>query len=262
MDADGNGSMCFEQYVGTGNQDLYYYGYVEDAWLLPTVAITLTPVGPPIIIPATGGNFSFTGNLLNESDSATVADIWTEVIMPNGSPYGPIINVSDIGLPGGGSRTRIFQQFVPASAPAGDYFYVGYAGIYPNGIASSDTFAFTKLGIEIRDSGSGEWSYSGELFTTSDETFITHNSPLITSVSPNPFNPMTAISYQLAAYSYVRLQVYDTAGRLVATLVDGRREAGMNSALFDGSGLASGLYFARLQADGYAPAIQKLLLVK
>jgi len=78
---------------------------------------------------------------------------------------------------------------------------------------------------------------------------------------PNPFNPSTALSYQLSANSYVTLKVYDTAGRLVATLVDGWRKAGRHEATFDGSKLPSGIYLYTLSADEHT-ATGKIVLLK
>ena len=78
---------------------------------------------------------------------------------------------------------------------------------------------------------------------------------------PNPFNPTTALSYQLTADSYVELTVYDIAGREVGSLVDGYQPAGYYEVAFDGSALASGVYFARLTAGDFKQ-VQKLLLIK
>jgi hypothetical protein len=78
---------------------------------------------------------------------------------------------------------------------------------------------------------------------------------------PNPFNPTTVISYQLAAFSHVRLKVYDTAGKLVTTLVEGQQEMGTHTATFNGSSLASGVYLIRLQAGKFT-ATRKLILLK
>jgi hypothetical protein len=79
--------------------------------------------------------------------------------------------------------------------------------------------------------------------------------------SPNPFNPTTSISYELPAASFVTLRVYDIAGHLVTTLIEGREEPGPHRATFDGSGLASGIYLAKLQAGTFTQT-QKLVLLK
>jgi hypothetical protein len=83
---------------------------------------------------------------------------------------------------------------------------------------------------------------------------------------PNPFNPVTAINYDLHTASRVSLKVYDTAGREVRELVNGWREAGSHQTIFDGSDLPSGVYLLRLEASGLRqPRLQevrKLILLK
>jgi len=69
---------------------------------------------------------------------------------------------------------------------------------------------------------------------------------------PNPFNPKTVISAQWSVTSAISLIVYDVLGRIVAILADGRYPAGRYSFSFDGTGLASGLYFYRMRAGTYA----------
>jgi hypothetical protein len=64
---------------------------------------------------------------------------------------------------------------------------------------------------------------------------------------PNPFNPETSIQYSVGSESMVRLTVYDLLGNQVAELVHEQQPAGQYTAVFDGSGLASGMYFYRLQ---------------
>ncbi|MDW8018912.1 MAG: S8 family serine peptidase [Chloroherpetonaceae bacterium] len=78
---------------------------------------------------------------------------------------------------------------------------------------------------------------------------------------PNPFNPTTVISYQLPVASTVSLKVYDMLGREVATLFSGRQAAGRYQATFNASGLASGMYFYRLQAGSYVET-KKMMLLK
>jgi hypothetical protein len=83
---------------------------------------------------------------------------------------------------------------------------------------------------------------------------------------PNPFNPSTTIGYTLAAAERVRLTVFDTAGRRVRLLVDATESTGPHSVEFDGrddagSGLASGVYFYRLEA-GNVTRTRKMVLLK
>ncbi len=78
---------------------------------------------------------------------------------------------------------------------------------------------------------------------------------------PNPFNPSTTVSFELRAASFVSLRVYDTAGRLVTTLVNGWREAGLHQVTFAGSDLTTGVYLYRLTAGEYQ-ASGKLVLLK
>jgi hypothetical protein len=78
---------------------------------------------------------------------------------------------------------------------------------------------------------------------------------------PNPFGGQTVITYTLAETSPVRIDVYDVAGRRVATLVDGPREAGRHTATWDASGLAAGVYLYRIQA-GAQTATRRALLTR
>ena len=79
---------------------------------------------------------------------------------------------------------------------------------------------------------------------------------------PNPFNPSTAISFQLSAVSEVTLKIYNVLGQEVATLIHSREmDEGMHEVQFDASGLTSGVYFYRLQAEEFS-ATKKLLLMK
>jgi hypothetical protein len=87
---------------------------------------------------------------------------------------------------------------------------------------------------------------------------------------PNPFNPSTVISYQLSVVSFVNLDIYDTTGRLISTLLHHVwREVGAYEVTFDGSGLVSGVYIYRLttsqvSASGATPTIVsgKMALLK
>ncbi len=81
------------------------------------------------------------------------------------------------------------------------------------------------------------------------------------SPAPNPFNPTTTFSFTLSETSNVTLAVYDINGRLVSTLVDGHRNAGSYVIVFDGAGLASGVYVYHLDA-GENQITGKMVLMK
>ncbi len=78
---------------------------------------------------------------------------------------------------------------------------------------------------------------------------------------PNPFNSTTVIPFSLASTVNVKLAVYDLSGRMVATLVEGRVEAGSHSVSFEAGKLATGVYLYRLDAGPYS-SIRKVIVVK
>ncbi|RPH94568.1 T9SS C-terminal target domain-containing protein, partial [candidate division KSB1 bacterium] len=78
---------------------------------------------------------------------------------------------------------------------------------------------------------------------------------------PNPFNATTTIVYDLARTGFITLRVFDLQGREVAVLKDGFVEAGSHRVMFDGNGLASGIYFMRLDAGGITQT-RKLMLLR
>ena len=68
---------------------------------------------------------------------------------------------------------------------------------------------------------------------------------------PNPFNPSTSITFSLAKASHVTLTVYDAIGRQVAVLAEGQYAAGRHTAQWNAAGRSSGVYFCRLQGEGF-----------
>ncbi len=78
---------------------------------------------------------------------------------------------------------------------------------------------------------------------------------------PNPFNPSTFIRYQLTQRNHVAIKIFDILGRVVTTLVDRSQPAGDYTVFFDASGLASGVYFYRLEAGSFV-SVKKMVLLK
>jgi hypothetical protein len=70
--------------------------------------------------------------------------------------------------------------------------------------------------------------------------------------APNPIASSASMPYALPEAADVRIEVLDLLGRRVATVLDGRVEAGVHSSRFDASGLAAGVYVVRMQAGDFA----------
>jgi hypothetical protein len=263
---------CVQQISGEGYVIAGYTGVYPayDVYLIclepeggnPEVSISLTPLVTPIQIPATGGSFDFNIMVTNNEVTPVTFSAWTDVTLPNSAIYGPILGPVELTLSAGASIDRDRTQAVPANAPAGMYTYNAYVGDNLGIIWEDDYFEFEKLtvgdGFPI-----GDWASYGEEFGNigGGSTPALRSEYTLMSTHPNPFNPSTVISYQLAAISQVNLAVYDIAGKKVAELVDGWRNPGLHEVTFDATALASGVYLYRLDA-GEFQAQGKMLLVK
>jgi len=88
--------------------------------------------------------------------------------------------------------------------------------------------------------------------------------PLVYKLSqnyPNPFNPTTTIEFSIPKANNVRLVLLNVMGEVVKEIASGNYEAGNHRVTLDGSSLATGVYFCRLEAGNFAD-IKKLVLMK
>ncbi len=79
--------------------------------------------------------------------------------------------------------------------------------------------------------------------------------------SPNPFNPVTTISFSIPMEGHVRLAVFDMLGREVAVLENSIKTSGFYQRAFDASSLSSGIYLYRLQTPNFT-AVRKMVVAK
>ena len=77
---------------------------------------------------------------------------------------------------------------------------------------------------------------------------------------PNPFNPGTKIDYEIPEEGRVSIKVYDILGRLVRTLIEEDKKPGIYTLKFDGTNLASGIYFYQLKVNTYTSTKKFILL--
>jgi len=83
---------------------------------------------------------------------------------------------------------------------------------------------------------------------------------------PNPFNPITLITYYLPKSMHVELVIYNVRGQEITTLVNDQREAGYNTTIWNGvdnqgRNVGSGVYLYKLTVDNYID-VRKMVLVR
>ena len=120
------------------------------------------------------------------------------------------------------------------------------------------------LGGTTRSLGAGNsdfWLVRTGPEPSAAEPFILHPSSFTLSTFPNPFNATTTIAYDLPRAGHISLRVFDVLGREVAVVSDGFVEAGSHRAMFEGSAMASGIYFVRLNAGEFSRT-KKMMLLK
>ena len=124
-----------------------------------------------------------------------------------------------------------------------------------------------SLEIEVMSDGCAYWTQS-RAFTGTRELADVALEYELDQNYPNPFNPTTEIRYQISELSNVSLKVYDVLGREVRTLVNRKKGPGTYEVRFDASGLASGVYFYRIEAmlingeQQRIAKVKKLMLIK
>jgi len=82
---------------------------------------------------------------------------------------------------------------------------------------------------------------------------------------PNPFNPSTSIKFDMKAKGLVTLKVYNVAGQLVRTLVNGTKDAGSYTITWDGKNdrggaVASGIYFYKMETKDFSQTKKMVML--
>ena len=78
---------------------------------------------------------------------------------------------------------------------------------------------------------------------------------------PNPFNPVTKISYKIDREGYVSLKVYNLVGQVIRVMVDESQEPGKYSVVFDASDFSTGVYLYKLEVNDFT-SVKRMTLIK
>jgi len=166
----------------------------------------------------------------------------------------------------GGSTSYDWQTFEPDTvvyAPAGGSAFVYFSVYAP--IFNADTVntisytVFSHLDTTVTVTGSFDLFMS--ITEVDPDISVLPGSFALFQNYPNPFNPTTTFAYHLATSSAVRLEVFDVLGRVVDSRDLGWLSAGPGQVEFDGSYLASGVYFYRLSTAS-GSLTKKMILLK
>jgi len=107
----------------------------------------------------------------------------------------------------------------------------------------------------------GFW-YAGSVLTgTQGSLILVPGSYWLSQNYPNPFNPQTTFRFSVPRSIHVTIRVFDVLGRTVKTIVDQELTPGCHTAVLDAGGLSSGVYFCRMEAEGFVKT-RKLVLLK
>jgi hypothetical protein len=144
-------------------------------------------------------------------------------------------------IPGHGTSTTGYSyQYADKSVPAGNQYYRLKQVDLDNAVHYSDPVMLSTTGVA-------------------------ESAPIVFALSqnyPNPFNPSTQFRFSVAKTGFTTLVIYNAIGQEVSRIFNGPTEAGKYyTARLDGTGLASGVYFARLQS-GIEAQMKKIVLMK
>jgi subtilisin-like proprotein convertase family protein len=187
------------------------------------------------------------------------------------SPYGTeVILSAKHGSSGDNYINTIFNDSATTPIASGTAPFTGTFN--PDNALSAftgqDSYGWWRL--RVTDNANGDTGHIGQycvqIFAGSVITGINNVSKiptvyLLNQNYPNPFNPVTKINFEIPKQGLVSLRVYDVLGREVKSLINEVKAPGTYSVDFNGTDLSSGVYFYRLESNGFSD-IKKMMLIK
>ena len=141
-----------------------------------------------------------------------------------------------------------------------------YEGTTTADASGNFTWSGTATGPNVTATatdGDGNTSEFSTPVVTGIEATPTGSVPKVFSLNqnyPNPFNPKTVIHFALKEPCRAVLNVYDLRGRIVSEIIDAKYQPGEYEVFFDATGLASGIYFYKIETEHFK-AVRKMVLL-
>jgi len=226
--------------VLNGNTYMYHVTTEYSAGIsIPTETVTaiLYNIQPPENLTLSLDNLAV--SLVWEPPSS-VDGLLSYLVFRRFSAYGDFSQISQL------TDSDILSYTDHPDLTDGNTFYYYVTAVYPNGESGASNIVDTE--------------------SLSDSNVVSLTVTKLSGNYPNPFNPSTAIAFDLALEGRVILEIYNNKGQLVKKLVDGVLGVGSHRAVWDGHdsrgrAVSSGIYFYRMVTNDFI-SVKKMMLLK
>jgi len=263
-----NDSFVEQDYIKSQTQDATYY----DGYGFYGSLVTMDPLSGYLVKVANDGSFNYSSGSLASFINDTNEDLYYKQYEFNGSIRASVnienvsIDTEDIlyAYSNGELRGKVSPSEFPLT---GDLVFS--LMVYGNNSNNE------KLNFELYDNETGRYyALEQELFFGKDMIIADAYNPFdfrefsvlpsefkLLPAYPNPFNPMTNISFVMEHENNIKLSIYDIRGREVEILVNGLQGSGEHTLIWDASDFASGIYYIHIAAGNHVET-QKIMLIK
>jgi len=268
-----NATVTFEYGLTTA------YGEIATADQSPVVGNSFTSVSAAIT--SLTGNTTYHYRLVAQNGSGTTNGSDKTFFTGAAAPTAITGNVTEIGstiatlngtvIANNAATTVTFEYGLDASygrsAEADPNLVSGSTNTDVNSILTGLVHSTTYYYRIVAVNSAGTTNGADETFMTSDPTSteqVIISLPTEYSLSqnyPNPFNPSTTIEFSLPTPEFVKLKLYHILGKAVVELISHNLPAGVHQYQFDGSSLASGIYYYQVIAGEYRE-VKKMILLR
>jgi hypothetical protein len=216
------------------------------------------------VVPSVNGDIMFSLSVTNRGGETLPC--WAELYPTIGDCVGgQIFDIFDL-------KKRLHPNLPSGETVAGNYFYhVNDVSGLNLGLCAITVDVGPGPDVYLPDARVCDefmfynpWGRTGGAVVWGDDWYsVDENVPAATSLGqnyPNPFNATTTIPFDLSTDANVSLKVYNLAGQMVETLVDGSMNAGHHTVNWDASTVSSGVYFYKLQVNNNVTTMKMNLL--